>query len=353
MHETSVSASIDELAPHPLSRRQILSPGRLWSRQPDSTDHQHECVRISRTAMACSFEVIVASEFEPVAAAQMCLDEVDRLESTLSVFRPGSEITRLNRIAGERAVQVSHELFALLELCSEMNRETEGTFDCAMGGLTQCWGFDKRRPVVPEHAALSDALRRSGFDQVLLGPDRCVSFRSSGVRLNFGAIGKGYALDRCAAILGAWGVDTALMNAGASSVVALGDGMDRNGWLVGLRHPVFKSRRLAMVRLSGCSMATSGQEEQSFEYDGRRYGHILDPRTGTPAQGVLSVSVFAESGARADALATAFFVGGVELAKTYCKTHPDVTAIFLLQENLFDPVVVGSGKRIELEVMSD
>ena len=152
-----------------------------------------------------------------------------------------------------------------------------------------------------------------------------VRFERAGMALNFGAIGKGWALDRVAGGLRARGVHRALLSAGHSSVLAVGSGS--GAWPIDLRSPR-RTRRLARVELQLGSLATSGAGEQFIEVDRRRYGHVLDPRTGRPAEsGLLSVSVLAADAATSDALSTAFLVGGIDLARQYCTTHPHVMAV--------------------------
>ena len=331
-------------------RRQFLFfGGALHSRGPEPA--AGNWLSFSRLAMACRFEVVTSPQDEcGVLAAQECLDEVDRIESVLSIFRPASEATLLN-CAAMRPVQVSPQLYALLQFCQRLHHETEGAFDIATGALSKCWGFQERQPRVPSPELLSSARECSGFHLLSLRPDCCVVPRSPGVRVDFGAVGKGYALDRGALKMRARGIGTALLSAGHSSVLALGAGPGGAGWLVGLRHPVWKGQRLGIVRLRSCAMGTSGQEEQWFEADGQRYGHILDPRTGFPPHDVLSVTVIADSAARADALATAFFVGGPDLARRYCAHHDGVIAVMLLERDLFHPLVIGSNDQAAVEII--
>jgi thiamine biosynthesis lipoprotein len=179
--------------------------------------------------------------------------------------------------------------------------------------------------------------------------ERTIRFAHPGVEINLGSIGKGYALDRVAAMMRKARVPTALLNAGSSSIRALADGgSEPAGWLVGLRHPRHKEKRMALLRIRDCALSTSGHEEQFFEVNGQRYGHIIDPRSGQPSVGVTSVTVVAQSAAVSDALATAFYVGGRDLAERYCATHPEILAI-ILESQAEKPVVVGShvGCRIE------
>src|SRR4029453_2525184 len=126
-------------------------------------------------------------------------------------------------------------------------------------------------------------------------------FLKRGLEINLGSIGKGFALDCAGALLSKHNLRTALLNAGASSMRAIGDGEHGEGWVVGLRHPRSKFRRLGVVRLRNCSLSTSGSEEQFFDHAGRRFSHIIDPRTGWPAESVTSVTVVAPTGALSDA----------------------------------------------------
>jgi thiamine biosynthesis lipoprotein len=337
-----------------LSRRQLLSFGGGLRADTAASRNAGNWLTVSRAAMACMFRITLASDGERgVLGAQDSLDEVDRLESILSVFSPSSEASRVNRESATHPVVVGVELFELLTLCERLHCETEGAFDITTGALSECWGFRDRKPCLPTSDALVDAKEHAGFEHILLSADNTVSLKSQRARVNFGGIGKGYALDKGALKLSALELTPALLSAGCSSVLALGQGPDGAGWLVDIRHPVFKNRRLCAVRLRSGAMGTSGQEEQSFEANGQRYGHILDPRTGVPAKDMASVSVIADSAARADALATAFFVGGPELAKRYCSRHEGVIAIMLPADDLSHALVIGSNNHATVETVNE
>ncbi len=150
-----------------------------------------------------------------------------------------------------------------------------------------------------------------------------VHFDRPGIEFNLGSIGKGYALDRAAEVITAAGVTRFLLHGGNSSIVARGQ------WQIGLRHPLKPQQPLGEIKLEDCALGTSGSGTQFFLHDGRRYGHILDPRSGRPAEGMLSVTVAATSGAEADALATAFYVLGVDDAIGYCRNHPGISAVLI------------------------
>ena len=297
-------------------------------------------VGVSRRAMACQFKVFLnAGQYEQgTEAAIEALDLVEALEDQMSVFRPESEISRLNRLAAEGPVEVEPRLFALLELALDLHRETDGAFDVTCGPLWKVWGFARRAGRVPHDDELAEALGRVGSDLVELdGEQMPVRFRQPGLELNLGSIGKGYALDRFGDLLSGAGVNDFLLHGGQSSVLARGSRLPADktasaapfGWSVGVGHPTRKGQRLAELRLQDRALGTSGTRTQYFRHKGRRYGHILDPRTGQPADELLSATVLAPSGAEADALSTAFYVMGAQKAWEYCRARPQLAAVLV------------------------
>ena len=327
----------------PLSRRSFLN---ITETRPERAGFW---VHVNRTAMACRFEVTLPiDDRAAVAVGTSALDQIDELEAQLSVFRDSSEVSFINREAGNRMVQVEPALFDLLSLCKKLHEETEGAFDVTVGPLTRCWGFLKRAGRIPAVEDIEHAQRVVGSDKMVLDREtRSIRFQREGMEVNLGSIGKGYALDRIATSMRGR-VASALLNAGASSICALGAGDRNEGWSVGLRDPRNKKRRLGTLRLRDCALSTSGSEEQFFEHDGQRYGHLIDPRSGWPAQSMTSVSVVARSAAISDALATAFYIGGRELAERYCAAHPDVMGI-MLERDADRPVVVGNNPGCRLD----
>ena len=332
-----------------LKRRQFLKFSASPNTQPDGY-----WLHLNRPAMACRFEVTLPiSDRTGTNVARNALAQADSHEQQLTIFRETSEASYINRTAASRPVPVEPSLFALLLLSQKLCIETEGAFDITSSPLSDCWGFLRRQGRVPEPAEIEEARALVGAGRLLLDPEsRTIQFERPGVRINFGAIGKGCALDRIASTMEPR-IRTALLSAGSSSIRAIGSG-DRGhaGWSVGVRHPRQKNRRLAVLRIRDCGMATSGGEEQFFEYGGKRYGHIIDPRSGQPAETVNSVTVVAQSAAVADGLATAFYVGGIELAERYCSTHPGVLSL-ILERGAERPVVFGSNERCEVEIVTE
>jgi len=294
-------------------------------------------IQVSRTAMACEFEVFLNGDEYPEGpdAAVAALDQVDRLEDQLSIYREQSELSRLNRTAAKGPVEVEQSLFELLTQAVKLWRRTEGAFDVTSGPLSKVWGFSRRLGRMPSDTDLAAARQAVGSQYLTLDKSaRTVKFERPGMEINLGAIGKGYALDCCAVLLEAAGIQNFLLHGGTSSVVARGTraglALDRPGWTVSLRHPLRTERRLAEFRLANRALGTSGSGNQFFFHQGRRLAHVIDPRSGWPAEQVLSATVLAPTAAEADALSTAFFVGGAAVAERYCAEHPEIAAVLVL-----------------------
>ena len=303
-------------------------------------------LRFSRRAMATTFEIILPfGTPQALEAADHALDVIDRLEAQLTVFREESEVSQLNRRAPLEAVAVEERLFELLSLAARLTHETEGAFDITTGALTKAWGFYKRAGRVPSEEERAAVQERVGMQHVALEPEaKTVRYLRPGLEINLGSIGKGYALDRVGELLrGEWGLHHVLLHGGQSSVLALGSAPGTtDGWPVALRHPWDDARVLGVVRLRDRALATSAATFQHLDYNGRKLGHILDPRTCWPAETLASASVLVPTAAQADALATAFFILGVEKASAYCAAHPDVSAVLLPHGEDAVPVIIGS-----------
>ena len=302
---------------------------------------------VGRDAMACRFEACFNAGEVRDATLLGCagLDLVEEIEARLSVYRDTSELARLNATAAADWQPASYEVFTLLERCRDLFHRTAGGFDVAAGALVRCWGFLERRGRTPAAAELAAALEVSGTRFLELDPaTRRVRFARRGLEINPGAVGKGWALDRMAERFVEAGAASFLVHGGQSSVRARGvQGPDlpgRRGWPVGLRHPLFPGRRLATIRLVDRALGTSGSGTQFFIDRGRRLGHILDPRTGLPAEGVLSATVLAATAAEADALATALYVLGPAGLDLVAPPGGETAAILVVPAEVANDVTV-------------
>ena len=331
----------------------------LFTDEPEAAG-EFSLVRVSRRAMATAFEVAIPAGTHPDAlgAAEDALDFIDALEDQMTVYRDHSEVSRLNASASEAFVEVEPKLFDLFARCAVWTKETGGAFDIATGALTTVWGFMRREPRVPAPRVLVEAMRRTGFRHVVLNAEtRALKFRVAGLELNLGAVGKGYALDRAAELLRTkWGVRSALLHAGGSSVYAIGKPPgDSRGWPIRLKHPTNPDESLGVVRLRDAGLGTSAATFQFFEYNGQKLGHLLDPRTGWPARGTASASVVAPTAAEADAMSTAAFVLGAAGAESLTRLRPALGAV-VLGEVLPSPLAGEGGEsssRVRGETLAD
>jgi thiamine biosynthesis lipoprotein len=213
-------------------------------------------------------------------------------------------------------VRVSPELFGLLSACDQYSRRSEGAFDITVGPLMKVWGFYKDTGHLPHRAQVAAALTRVGYRHVHLdAAAQTVFFDRPGVELDPGGIGKGYAVDRMVDVLRQKGVTMALVAGSVSSIYGMGAPPDEpRGWRVAIKDPRRPDRTATEVFLKDMSLSTSGSYEKFFRAEGRIYAHIMDPRTGYPAQGSLSVSVVAPRTIDSEAWAKPYFVNGRQWA---------------------------------------
>lgn len=260
------------------------------------------------------------------SAVQAAFEEARRLDHLLSNYKEDSELSRINRLAADGPVEVSGEMAELLERCLNYSRASEGAFDITVGPLMKVWGFYRGEGKLPSRFALWRTLGKIGYQHLEVDRERkLVRFLRSGMELDPGGIGKGYAVDRMVEILKRFGVHSAMVSAGSSSMYALGrpPGEPR-GWHIRIRDPQDAEKTAAEVYLADESLSTSGSYEKFFEVDGKLYSHIMDPRTGMPAEGVLSVSVRSALTLDSEAFCKPFFVNGLEWTRQHRRADLEV-----------------------------
>jgi len=290
-------------------------------------------LRASHLAMGTQFTAYLESSAEAQACFQSIFEEIDRVERTFSRFRPASEISRINRLAGEGPMVTDPEVFQLLAAAQEVSRKTGGAFDITVGRLTRAWGFAEHEPHIPTAQALKEAQEASGWRHLELDPAwRTVEFLRPGMELDLGAIAKGYAVDCALGVLRAAGVG-GLIDAGSSSIAAT-DGEFAGDCPVSIASPANAAQPLCEVSLGGRALSTSGVREQSFTRDGRIYGHLIDPLArgvdaGAPERQVVQVTVLAPNSTLADALSTAMFLMGYEKGSAALAGFPACSALWV------------------------
>ena len=280
------------------------------------TAASQELLRLQKSADAMgstyTVELYGYDRVKMEAAADAALEEARRLDELLSNYKPESEWSQVNRLAAERPLRISPELFQLLSACVEYSRRSEGAFDISVGPLMKVWGFYKGTGHLPHRAEVAAAMAKVGYRHIHLDAAAgTVWFDRPGVELDPGGIGKGYAVDRMVDILKQDGVTTALVAGSGSSIYGLGAPPGQpQGWPVEIKDPWDTRKTVAQVFLKDMSMSTSGSYEKFFRAEGRIYAHIMDPRTGFPAQGSVAVSVVTPRTIDSEAWAKPYFVNG-------------------------------------------
>lgn len=275
-----------------------------------------ELLRLQKSAdaMGTTFSVIVygAGPKDMEAAIDAAFAELQRFDALLSNYKPGSEWSLVNRLAAQRPVKVSPELFHLLSECLRYSRQTEGAFDISVGPLVKAWGFYGGRGQLPRPEDVTAALALVGYSHLRLDAAAgTVSFDRSGVEIDPGGIGKGYAVDCMAGILRRHGVAAALVTASGSTICGIGaPPADPRGWRVEISNPRDRRRSVAEVFLKDMAMSTSGTYEKSFRAEGRTFSHIIDPRTGRPAEGIRSATVVAPRAIDTEAWTKPYLLNG-------------------------------------------
>ncbi len=320
-------------------------------------------VAVARTAMATRFEIVLpgSDEVRLRAAGEAALDEIDRLEAQLSFYRPSSELSRLNTLAAVQAVRTEPQFFELLERALKIHQLSAGAFDPTVAALMLCWGFVGAAGRLPNSAQVEKARELTGMQLVHLDrTERTVRFARPGIRLDLGAIGKGYAIERAAETLLDLGISSAIIHGGTSTVYAIGAPPDAEAWNVAIPRPDPSGSRalasegqdqplppLAIVPLRDKAMSVSAVWGKSFEADGRLFGHVLDPRLGKPVRGAVLAATVTSSATDADAFSTALLVLGQKGFDLLRRAEPEPGMLVVEQGQAFEPFRV-SASGIEL-----
>ena len=312
--------------------------------RPDDL-HRYEATRVS---MACVYAIEMygpdASALPVIADA--AFDEVDRIDRLMSHYKAESPLSQINREAAGRPVTVDKELFDFIADAMRYNRESRGAFDITVGPLMKAWGFFRGDGRVPSPSELNAVRRLVGPQNVVLdAANHAIRFAHPGVELDLGGIAKGYAVDRVVAGLKDRGIAAALVSAGGSTIYGLGAPPGTSAWDVAVQDPVDSRKSALTIRLRDRALSVAGSSEKSFEANGVTYSHIMDPRTGRPVQGMLSVAVLTTTGTAGDAFDDAFFVLGVRASRAYIQRLAKTEALFFIpdRQRVWTMVHLGSG----------
>jgi thiamine biosynthesis lipoprotein len=261
------------------------------------------------------FEITVVAKdtIEGNSYINMAVGEVKRIENEISDWIPTTPISEVSRNAGIKPVKVPLEVFELVERAIKVSELTSGAFDISYASMDKIWKFDGSMKVMPTPEAIKKSVEKIGYKNIILDKkEHSIFLKMEGMKLGLGGIGQGYIADKIHVLLLSKGCNSGLVNV-SGDIFAWGKQLDGKPWTVGIVNPMNKNKIFATFPLENSAVETSGSYEKFVIFDGKRYSHIIDPRTGYPAMGVVSVSVFAKQTEIADALATGIFVLGVEV----------------------------------------
>lgn len=283
--------------------------------------------------MGSAFEFVVVDD-EAIAEQRLqnAIDEVKRIEELLTEFSTTSETAYINANAGVSSVKVSSEVFNLILRAKKISSLTQGAFDITTAPLKKLYNFKRDVVLLPTSEKLAQVLNQIGSDKIELSNPDEVLLTEAGMRISFAGIGKGYAADQVKVLLKKKGVEHGVINA-SGDLTVWGTRADGTPWKVGIVDPDNKSKILLWIPIENASVATSGDYEQYFELDGKRYSHTLDPKTGKPVSDVKSVTVVSPSAELSDALATAVFVMGPTVGMNFIEQLPNVHALMITASN--------------------
>lgn len=253
-------------------------------------------------------DTIQANEFIDLA-----VNEVKRIENLISDWIPTTQISEVNRNAGLKPVKVDVEVIELVTRANKISKLTNGAFDISYASMDKIWKFDGSMKAMPTPEAIKKSVEKIGYQNIIINEqDKTIFLKTKGMKLGLGGIGQGYIADKVKAVLQSKGCTSGIVNV-SGDINTWGKQIDGKLWSVGIINPMNKNKVFATFPLEDSAVETSGSYEKFVIFNGIRYSHIIDPRTGYPATGIVSVSVFAKQTEIADALATGIFVLGVDV----------------------------------------
>jgi thiamine biosynthesis lipoprotein len=239
--------------------------------------------------------------------------EVKRIENLISDWIPTTQISEVNKNSGINPVKVDDEVFQLVTRANKISKLTNGAFDISYASMDKIWKFDGSMKEMPTKEAIKNSVEKIGYEKIIMNDStKTIFLKEKGMKLGLGGIGQGYIADKVKALLQKEGCQSGIVNV-SGDINTWGKQIDGKPWTIGIINPMNKNKVFATFPLEDSAVETSGSYEKFVMFNGIRYSHIIDPRTGYPATGIVSVSVFAKQTEIADALATGIFVLGIDV----------------------------------------
>ncbi|WP_417856890.1 FAD:protein FMN transferase [Xanthomarina gelatinilytica] len=281
--------------------------------------------------MGSRFDITVVANSQPEANAYIdeAVNEISRIENLISSWKPDSQTSLINKNAGIKPVVVDKELFNLIKRSIDISKLTQGAFDISYASMDKIWKFDGSMANLPSPEAIKSSVEKVGYKNILLNEENSSVFlKSEGMKIGFGAIGKGYAADKAKELLIEKGVSAGIINA-SGDMNTWGKQPNGETWKIAITNPLNKDKVFALLPIDNRAIVTSGNYEKFVKFNNIRYSHIIDPRTGYPSKGIISISVIAPKAELADALATSIFVMGKEVGLNFINQLEGIECIVI------------------------
>ncbi len=296
-----------------------------------STLYAQQMYRRTLKLMGTRFDisVVVNDSAKATQYIDLAVDEISRIERLISSWDQNSQTSLINRNAGIKSVKVDAELFNLIKRSLAISKLTDGAFDISYASMDKIWKFDGTMKVMPSEKEIKNSVSKIGYQNIILNEEnQTVFLKLQGMKIGFGAIGKGYAADKTKNLLISKGVKAGIINA-SGDMNTWGKQANGDYWKVAITNPLNKKNAFGLLPIKSGAVVTSGNYEKYITLDGKQYSHIIDPRSGYPSSGIISVTVFASKAELADALATSIFVMGVEVGINRINQLPKIECIII------------------------
>ncbi|MFC4210417.1 FAD:protein FMN transferase [Pedobacter lithocola] len=285
--------------------------------------------------MGGRFDITLVAESKELAEQNIdsVIAEISRIENLISDWKSDSQISKVNQNAGIVPVKVDKEVFELTKRAIELSKVTDGAFDISFAAMDKIWKFDGSMTQMPSAEIIKKSVALVGFQNVVLNQDSSTIFlKYKGMKIGFGALGEGYATDRCRKMMLTKGIKSGIVNA-SGDMSTWGKQPNGKKWLVGITNPINEDKILATISLENAAIVTSGNYRKFVEFNGKRYAHIINPKTGYPASGLISVTVVGPSAEIANGLSTSTMVLGKDEGMKFLEKYPNYSYVLVTDGN--------------------
>ena len=277
--------------------------------------------------------VVASNEKEGNEYIDSAIFEIARIEKLISSWDVNSETSLINKLSGIQPIKVDKELFDLIERSIAISTLTNGAFDISYASMDRIWKYDGSMREMPSEEKISNSIKKVGYKNIIIDKEaQTVFLKLKGMKIGFGAIGKGYAADKAKALLIEKGAKAGIINA-SGDLNAWGKQANGKDWMVAITNPLNKNKVFSWLPINDSAIVTSGNYEKFVSFNGIRYSHIIDPRTGYPSTGIISTSIMTSNAELADAISTSVFVMGVETGLDFINQLKGVDCIIIDEQN--------------------